>query len=139
LSLGAQPIVSDTDLPTIKRPKTDGPLQNKVDFTLSPEDLFLNPAIDPGFFPFEAPEFFWRPRPRTRILGFSASQHAEINTKIETFVAFSNRHKMFSMAVEFNTIPVRLENARFKKSFVTAEGRGLLSGAAGMRLQNRYL
>lgn len=114
-------------------------MHNKVDFSLAPEDLFLDPAKDPGFFPLQAPEFFWRARPRARILGFSASQHAEISTKIDGFVSYTNRHKMFSKAVEFNTIPVLLEKARFKKSFVTASGRGLLSGAAGMRLQNRYL
>lgn len=114
-------------------------MHNKVDFSLPPEELFLNPASDPGFLPIDPPDFFWRAQPRARILGFSASQHEEIAKKIEGFVAYSTRHKMFSKAVEFNSIPVLLENARFKKSFVTASGRGLLSGAAGMRLQNRYL
>ena len=99
----------------------------------------MNPRVDPGFLPLEPPEYFWRANPRARIIGFSASQHAQINAKIDSFVAYAYRHKQFSKAVEFNTIPVVLENARFKKSFVTAGGRGLLSGAAGMRLQNRYL
>jgi hypothetical protein len=114
-------------------------LHNKVDFTLPPEDLFLNPASDPGFYPLQPPEYFWRPRPRARILGFSASQHPEVTAKTDNFVANANRHKQFAQAVEFKTIPALLENARFKKSFVTASGRGVLSGAAGMRLQNRYL
>ena len=85
------------------------------------------------------PEFFWRARQPARILGFSASQHAEITQKIEGFLTYTQRHKTFSKVVEFNTLPVRLANAKFKKSFVTANGRGLLSGASGMRLQNRYL
>ncbi len=114
-------------------------MDNKLNFNLPPEDLFLNPRVDPGFLPLEPPEYFWRANPRARIIGFSASQHAQINAKIDSFVAYAYRHKQFSKAVEFNTIPVVLENARFKKSFVTAGGRGLLSGAAGMRLQNRYL
>lgn len=114
-------------------------MQNKVDFSLSPQDLFLNPGLDPGFFAPGPPGFFWKPRPRARILGFSASQHPEVPAKIERHISHTNRHKTFSKAVEFNTIPVHLENARFKKSFVTAAGRGLLSGASGMRLQNRYL
>lgn len=114
-------------------------MQNKVDFTLSPQDLFLNPASDPGFFALDAPAFFWKPRPRARILGFSASQHPEVTAKIDAHIAFAGRNKTFSKAVEFNTIPVLLEGAQFKKSFVTAGGRGLLSGASGMRLQNRYL
>lgn len=114
-------------------------MHNKIDFTLPPEDLFLNPGRDAGFVPLGQPAFFWRARPRARILGFSASQHAEVSEKIDGFVDYSNRHRQFSKAVEFNTIPVRLEGARFKKSYVMAAGRGLLSGAAGMRLQNRYL
>ncbi len=114
-------------------------MNNKLDFALPPEDLFLNPARDPGFFAVQPPEFFWRARPKARIVGFPTSQHPEIADKTENFVAFTNRHKMFSKAVEFNTVPVVLENARFKKSFVTAAGRGLLSGASGMRLQNRYI
>lgn len=114
-------------------------MHNKVDFTLDPQDLFLNPASDPGFFALSDPAFFWKPRPRARILGFSASQNPEISAKIESHVTYTNRHKVFAKAVEFNTIPVHLEQARFKKSFVTAHGRGLLSGASGMRLQNRYL
>ena len=77
------------------------------------------------------PEYFWRANPRARIIGFSASQHAQINAKIDSFVAYAYRHKQFSKAVEFNTIPVVLENARFKKSFVPAGGRGLLSVRRG--------
>ena len=130
---------SITCAPTPHKKALGDPLHNKVDFTLPPEDLFLNPGSDPGFYPLRAPDYFWRARPRARILGFSASQHPEITAKIDNFVTYTNRHKLFSKAVEFNTIPVLLENARFKKSFVTAAGRGLLSGAAGMRLQNRYL
>jgi hypothetical protein len=72
-------------------------------------------------------------------LGFAASQHAEINSKIERFVSFTSRQKAFASPIEFNTVPVLLERAAFKKSFVTASGRCLLSGASGLRLQNRYL
>lgn len=114
-------------------------MHNKIDFSLPPEDLFLNPGLDAGFSSVAPVDFFWRARPRARILGFSASQHAGITEKIDGFVEYSSRHRQFSQAVEFNTIPAILENARFKKSYVMAGGRGLLSGAAGMRLQNRYL
>lgn len=114
-------------------------LNNKIDFTLPPEDLFVDPGRDPAIAPLVAPDFFWRPLMPARILGFAASEHPEVNAKIENFIAWTRRHKTFARAVEFNTVPVRLERAAFKKSYVTADGRGLLSGASGMRLLNHYI
>jgi hypothetical protein len=40
--------------------------------------------------------------------------------------------------VEFNTAPVLLQNASFRKSYALAQGRCVLSGASGTRLLNRY-
>jgi len=114
-------------------------LQNRLDYSLPPEALFLTPDEDAGLHPLAEPDFFWRPRPRARILGFAASAHEEINRKIDSFLAYTARHKTFSRAVEFNAIPVALEGAQYKKSFVTAGGKGLLNGASGVRLLNRYL
>lgn len=114
-------------------------MQNRLDYSLPPEALFLTPDEDAGLHPLAEPDFFWRARPRARILGFAASAHEEINRKIDSFLAYTARHKTFSRAVEFNAIPVALEGAQYKKSFVTAGGKGLLNGASGVRLLNRYL
>lgn len=114
-------------------------MQNRLDYSLPPEALFLTPDQDAGLLPLAEPDFFWRPRPPARILGFAASAHEEINRKIDSFLAYTARHKTFSRAVEFNSVPVALEGAQYKKSFVTAGGRGLLNGASGVRLLNRYL
>ncbi|MEP4309682.1 MAG: glycosyltransferase family 61 protein, partial [Lentilitoribacter sp.] len=41
-------------------------------------------------------------------------------------------------AIEYNTVPVVLDKVSFKKSFVQARDRLILSGAAGTRLINRF-
>lgn len=112
---------------------------NRFDFALAPEDLFLNPGADPGLRLLAEPEFFWRPLPRARITGHAASEHEAINRKIDSFLSYTARHKTFSAPVEFNTVPVVLEDALFKKSFLTVGGKGVLNGASGLRLLNRYV
>lgn len=113
-------------------------MRNKVDFTLPTESLFLNPGADPGIALVRPLDFFWRPREPAVIQGFAASAFDEINEKIERFVGFTKRHKAFSQVVEVNTVPVVLEQASFRKSYTTAMGKCILSGAAGIRLLNQY-
>lgn len=111
---------------------------NQIGFDRSPDDLILDPFTGPGLSALSAPEYLWRPIPRTQIHGFAVSEHAEINAKIQNYLAFTERFKLFPQAIEFNTFPVLLENATFKKSFITVNDRCLISGAAGIRLLNRY-
>ncbi len=114
-------------------------MRNKIDLTLPPDVLFLNPWRDPGFRLLLEPEFVWRPMNGARIEGFAASGHREINQKIEHFLKATKKARTFSQPVEYNSVPVMLDRASFRKSFVLARDRLLLSGAAGTRVLNRYL
>ena len=113
-------------------------MRNKVEFSLPPEALFLNPWRDPGFKLLLEPEFIWRPMPKARIEGFAVSGLREINQKIRDTIKETKQRKMFSQAIEFNAVPVVLEKASFRKSYVMARDRLVLSGASGSRLLNKY-
>lgn len=113
-------------------------MHNQIALDRNPADLILNPFTDPSLAVMQQPDFLWRPRDRAMIAGFAASAHAEMNEKIEHFLTTTTRHKIFSQAIEINSIPVVLRDATFRKSFVTAGGKVLISGAAGTRLLNRY-
>lgn len=113
-------------------------LRNKIDFKKSPEELFLDPVRDGGMTFLEPPGFIWRDRTPARIAGFSISDHPEILRRTERFLRYTRQHKTFRRAIEFNTVPVMLEQASFRKSYAMAGGKCLLSGASGFRLMNRY-
>ncbi|WP_050527045.1 glycosyltransferase 61 family protein [Pseudorhodobacter aquimaris] len=110
-------------------------MQNQINFSLPVQDLFLNPAVDGGIsLPYPA-EFFWRPATPALIQGFATSAFEEVNYKINAYLNVTKRHKIFSQAIEFNTVPVLLEQACFSESFALAQGKVLLPGA---RLLKRY-
>tara|TARA_R110002094_G_scaffold7401_15_gene16630 strand:+ start:6344 stop:8080 length:1737 start_codon:yes stop_codon:yes gene_type:complete len=113
-------------------------VRNKVEFTLPPDALFLNPWRDPGFKLLLEPEFIWRPIPRARIEGFAVSAFGEINQKITACIKATKQQKAFSRAIEYNAVPIVLERASFRKSYVMARDRLILSGASGTRLLNKY-
>lgn len=103
-----------------------------------PQDLILNPFSDRGLAALEAPTYFWRPCPAARIKGFSASEHPEITEKIEALIARTERHRAFSQAVEFTSFLVVMEDVAVQKAHMTVRGKAPISGAAGIRLLNRY-
>ncbi|MEF3045969.1 glycosyltransferase family 61 protein [Pseudotabrizicola sp. L79] len=113
-------------------------MRNKIDFSLAPEDLFLDPLADPGLAFLSRPDFIWRLHPPGRIEGFSVADHASIRSRTERFLRYTRQHKTFRKAIEFKTALVQLSDASFRKSYSMAGGKCLLSGAAGMRLLNRY-
>jgi len=113
-------------------------VRNKVDFTLPPDVLFLNPWRDPGLRLLLEPEFVWRPMPKARITGFAASEHDEVNQRIKGLIRSAVQTRTFSQAIEYNSVPVLLDKASFRKSYVQARDRLVLTGAAGNRLINRY-
>ena len=113
-------------------------MRNKVDFTLPPDALFLNPWRDPGFKLLLEPEFIWRPMPKAQIEGFAVSAFREVNQKIKDTIKETKQQKTFTRAIEFNAVPVVLEKASFRKSYVMARDRLVLSGASGARLLNKY-
>ncbi|APE45103.1 hypothetical protein BOO69_18055 [Sulfitobacter alexandrii] len=113
-------------------------MRNKIELKFPPDALFMNPWVDPGFSVLARPEFVWRPMPRTIIEGFPASAHEEMNRKITSFLGVVKKQKVFRKALEFSAVPAVLEKASFRKSYVMASDRLLLSGAAGTRLINRY-
>lgn len=114
-------------------------MKNQITFKQNPETLILDPYQDEGLQVLAQPSFLWRPRDAALIRGFAVSEHAEMNARIEDFLTNTEKNRMFSQAVEFNSVPVVLTDALFKKSFATVKGRALISGAAGIRLLNRYV
>ena len=113
-------------------------MRNKIELRSPPDTLFLNPWRDPGFRLLLEPEFIWRSMPKAVIEGFSASAFKEINQKISVFLTATKRDKKFSRAIEYNAVPVVLEHASFRKSYIMAHDRLLLIGASGTRLLNQY-
>lgn len=113
-------------------------MRNSVNLTSHPDVLFLNPWRDPGFRLLLEPEFVWRTIPIGRINGFAASAHKDVNNKIDRLIRRTDKNRAFDTAIEYNTVPVVLDKVSFKKSFVQARDRLLLSGAAGTRLINRF-
>jgi len=113
-------------------------MRNQIDFALPPEKLFLNPARDAGLSLLRPAEYFWRPVEPALIEGFAASAHDAMNERIRSFLTLTRRHKTFDKAIEFNTVPVLLQDAAFRKSYVLAKGQCVLNGASGIRLLNRY-
>lgn len=116
-----------------------GPMRNKISFDNPPQEIFLNPAQDAGLTLLGPANYFWRPVQAARIAGFPASAYPEINDKIAGYLNVVRRHKTFSKAVEFNSVPVLLDQAAFRKSFSLVRGKCLLSGASGTRLLNRFI
>jgi hypothetical protein len=114
------------------------PLKNKVDLSSDPDALFLNPWREDGLKLLGEPEFYWRETTGAIIDGFAVSAHAEINSKIRSFVAHSKRHKKFKTVIETNTLPVVLDNAKFRKSHVMVGDKLVLSGASSTRLFNTF-
>ena len=114
------------------------PVRKKIDLTLPPDVLFLNPWRDPGFRLLLEPEFIWRPMQGGRIAGFAASGHQDLRKKTEQVLRSTKNAKTFSQPIEYNSVPVMLDRAEFRKSFVGARDRFLLSGAAGTRVLNSY-
>ena len=113
-------------------------MRNKIDLSLPPEDLFLNPWRNPGLRFLREPSFLWRTRLPGRIAGFSVSAHPEIDQKINAHLQMTARTRVFDFAFEYATVPVVLDQAAFLKSFVTARDRVVLGGPAGVRLLNRF-
>lgn len=113
-------------------------MRNKVEFGLPPDALFLNPWRDPGFKLLLEPEFIWRPMPRARIEGFAASAFGRVNQKINACIKSTKQQKTFSHAIEYNAVPVVLDSVGFRKSYVMARDRMILSGASATRLLNKY-
>lgn len=103
-----------------------------------PQDLILNPFVDSGLRALQVPGLYWFACPTARITGFSASENPEIAEKIDAHIARTKRHRFFSQAVAFNSFPVIMEDVLVGKSHMTAKGKCPISGAAGIRLLNRY-
>jgi hypothetical protein len=113
-------------------------VRNNVEFRLPPDALFLNPWRNPGFRLLLEPEFIWRPLPKATIEGFAVSAHTEINDKINACLKQTKQNKTFNQAVEYNAVPVVLEKASFRKSYVMARDRLVLTGASATRLLNKF-
>lgn len=113
-------------------------MRNKIDLTLPPDRLFLNPWQDPGFRLLLEPEFHWRPIEGGQIAGFAASAHQEINKKIRQLLRRTERNRTLTTPIEFNAVPVMLDQADFRQSFVLVHDRVMLSGAAAKRVMTRF-
>ncbi|KIN62815.1 Capsular polysaccharide biosynthesis protein [Sulfitobacter noctilucicola] len=113
-------------------------MRNMINFLLPPEVVFLNPWRDPGFKLLLEPEFVWRPIEGARISGFATSAHPQINQKIKNVLKNSKQSQTFKQPIEYNSVPAMLDKASFRKSYLMARDRLLLTGAAGIRVVNKY-
>lgn len=111
---------------------------NSFDTSLPPQDALLNPWQDGGIAFLAEPEFIWREVTPATIEGFAASEHDEINTRINAILRNTKTTRRLGRAFEYESVPVMLSAASFWKSFVFAQDRVVLSGAAGTRALNHY-
>ncbi|SFE15744.1 Protein of unknown function [Sulfitobacter brevis] len=121
-----------------RQPKVLLTVRNKIDFSLPPDELFLNPWRDGGLWTLQKPTFIWQPLAHTTIEGFAASAHAPITAMINTQIALMKKHRQFKSAVIYNCVPVLVQAAGFRKSYITSHDKVLLSGAAGVRAINQH-
>ena len=113
-------------------------LRNLIDLKRPPKEAFLHLTQDQGVQFLKQPDYLWRPMKAAEIHGFAASEHPEINERIQGFLAFNARFRRFGQAREVNSVPVLVNDAEFRKSYVTVGEKCVLSGASGVRLLNRY-
>lgn len=113
-------------------------MRNKIELSVDPDALFLNPWRDEGLKLLSRPHYIWRKIDAPTIDGFAVSAHAEINDKIDTFVKSVKRDKKLKSAVVINTVPAVIERASFRKSHVMVQEKLVLSGASASRLLNSY-
>lgn len=111
---------------------------NFISFEPEPEAFFFVPGRDPGMAFLQSPDWIWRTHETAAITGVPLSAHDEINEHIAGQVRRTRTMRQFEKLIEFNTVPVVLENVRFAKSFVSVGGKWLLNGASGTRLRNSY-
>lgn len=114
-------------------------MNSHPDMMAAPETLFLDPARDRGLGFLTPPGYWWRLHDAGRIEAFAASFDDGMNARIDAQVRQVMRHRRFSRAIEFNTAPVLLNRAQFRKSHVAVAGKAVLGGAAGARVLNRYV
>ena len=113
-------------------------MRNKVDFTLPLDSLFLNPWQDSGLSLIGVPDFLWRPMGPALIEGFAASADDKVNAQITAFTTQTRQHRKFKEVLEYNSVPVLLEEASFRKSHLLVGEKLLLSGASATRARNAY-
>lgn len=113
-------------------------MRNHIDFSLNPEELFLDPVSDPGLCLLGPPSFLWQTHDPALIEAFAISGHESMRIRTERFLRQTRQHKTFRKVIEFPSLPVVLTGASFRKSHVLVGGKGVLNGASGFRLLNRY-
>ncbi|WP_299563024.1 glycosyltransferase family 61 protein [uncultured Sulfitobacter sp.] len=113
-------------------------MRNKVDMSLPIDELFLDPWQDGGFALLSAPQFYWRTKDGGVIEGFSVSAYPEIEAKTTAVVDAIQRHRNLSTTIEYESVPVLIQPASFRKSMVMVNRRLFLSGAAGTRAINTW-
>ena len=114
-------------------------MRNKVDLSLPPDALFLNPWTDEGLAFLEQPTKFWRSAPSALIEGFSASSYFQVNRQLNDLLRQTRKSRKFLEAIEYTAVPVLVENAVFRKDVITANGKIVMSGASGGRAINKYI
>ena len=113
-------------------------MRNKIDFTLPPDALFLNPWRDPGLRLLQTPDPMWRSLPKTTVRGFPASGDPALNQQMRRSLREIERARAFDAAVLYNSLPVLVEDAHFLKSFLLAGDKLVLSGAMAARATNQF-
>lgn len=118
--------------------KDDGQVMS-IDFEKAPEAFFFAPGMEPGLHVFEHPDWMWREAPQGNIVGYPISAYPHLNDLIATHIRNYERLRKFRSPVEFNTVPIVVDDVRFSHSFTSISGKWFLNGASGTRLRNRYV
>jgi len=101
-------------------------------------EVFHMPGLHPGMF-YLPPRPGWvlRPAEGASVRMFAESDVPELREMQQSAIRRQKRRGLVGV-MEVNSAPVLLENARFRNSFGTIDGRIWLNGAAGERMRNKF-
>ena len=108
------------------------------DLSAQPEELFLIPLRDTRLQLLRPAEPAWQPTEGAIIQGFPVSAHPEMRERMRGTIRRTQVQKTFAQPIETTSLPVVAQNVQSFKSFLACEDQFILSGAAGIRLLNRF-
>lgn len=111
----------------------------KFDTSLPPAEFFFVPGRDPGLSYVEAPDWIMRRVPGARVRQIAASDHPEVQERIERRLDPRWTTPGQNATFEFSTVPVVLQQAGHRGSYASAGGKWILNAAAGDRVLEKYL
>lgn len=119
--------------------KKSDAIPSQIDYSVPAEDFFFIPGRDEGLWSVGDIDWYWRPSQRAKVAAFAVSKIDDHNRRVNDVVDGYTNRRAFSSAIEFNTIPVVVDNFKVVRNLAGIGSKWLMSGAGGARIRNRYI